>query len=141
MYATVAETEAAAGEGYLNPGLFFDNAPYMGLHFADNGARALIYDGAWEEVVVPCSTNAWHFVQMRWDGINLELRVDGGSWNPITCGTIGAMSGEIRSGYTYTGTNFFTGQIAEIITINETWDNGTFNNIKSYLNDRYSLSL
>lgn len=144
-----AQTAPAPGP---NP---YDDPALLGLYFwgtlslavNSTGVRAGIFgvDSVLYEATATTSTGAWHLAQMRWNTVNLEVRVDGGAWQTSSSG--GGANGEIfgasaaQVGTDYVRAVFFDGLIVEILAAPVTLDDATFDNIKGYCNARYALSL
>ena len=143
--ATAATAAAPAGSPYVDPGLViqFDGGTTWGINYSTAGVRVGFYDGAWQDLSVAASTGAYHLAQVKWDGTTLKLRVDSGAWSSLAAGNCapGAVGGFLALGLNYASTEFFQGVILETMLANTTFDDATFDNLKSYVNAQYGLSL
>jgi hypothetical protein len=70
----------------------------------------------------------------------LEVRVDSGSWVTLAR-TVSMGNFAMVCGASYNLTNFLNGSIVEMLTAGTRFDDTAFNNIKTYVNSRYALSL
>lgn len=135
--ADAAAADAGAGSPQNNPLLFGDIGPYIGVGFCNAGVRVHVYDGAYKSAVTAASTAAWHLAQMRWNGTNVEVRVDSGSWVTTAAGNVSDLTNSMRAGMNFNSTAFFNGRIAEILTFNARLSDDEVNALKAYLNTRY----
>jgi hypothetical protein len=86
------------------------------------------------------SLGSWQLAQFRGNPANgKEIRINSGSWASQGGGTIGSLAANLSIGDLAGG--FFDGKIAEIGLAASRLSDGDFNNIKSYINSRYALSL
>lgn len=150
--ANSAHTDAGAGSRENNPQFFVDNNGVMGAGFSSSGAFAFISDSSngQTENVLACATGAYHLFQWKFhyaSGMTLSARLDSGSWNILTSafgsGLTGTLSGNTISlgGKFNTTTPFFDGTVAEQGISDTVISDADFDNIKTYINARYGLSL
>ncbi len=137
----------ASGTDYVDGNLLSDtsNAETTFGHVSVGGTPKLIaccYDGAFKRVETSMTTGAWHLAQWKHDGVNLKIRVDNGSWASIACGTLSFLApGTMTVGYGYTGSKKYTGLILEVGVSNTALSDASFDNVRSYCNTRYGLSV
>jgi len=141
--ADTAAADAPAGQPYNNPApLSTANSGYFIVGYSDAGVRCATHDGAYREVTVAASTGAYHLAQVRIDGALLGVRVDSGSWSTTACGAIADLtSNPIFLGTNVDQTKYFDGRILDVGLIDSVLSDVNFDNIKSYVNSRYALSL
>lgn len=88
------------------------------------------------------TTSAWHLAQFKWDGTNIKCRLDSGTWSALACtGWVTAANMISTLGRGYSGAQLFAGLMAEAMTAAVTISDADFDNIKSYCNSVYGLSL
>lgn len=142
FYANTAA--APAGAAYDDPALLSEQFAFS-FTFCSAGLGYAWYDGAWNSPHrVTCGTGAWHLAQFRFDGTNFELRVDSGAWSSHSQTTRSVVPSTywMRVGYAQISTNvFFDGSVLEIMTSGVSLSDDDFDNIKTYVNARYALSL
>lgn len=75
--------------------VFTTGAVRFGIHFRNATgtytARLAIDTGATQEVTVPISVSAWMLLQWRGDGTDIEIRLNGGTWQSASGGTISGL--------------------------------------------------
>lgn len=91
-------------------------------------------------------TSAWNFAQLRCSstGPVCEARVNGGSWTALTGGTFTSVSGfgsDAGLGINWDQTKFLSGLVSELFTWNILETQANFDNIRSYLNGTYLISV
>lgn len=150
--ADTATSDSGAGTRYNNPQFFIDSNGVMGCGFSTAGVHVFVTDGSngITEKVIACATGGWHLVSWKYHyaspGLTLSIRLDGGAWQTATSGAGSGLSGTINPdsihvGPRYTGgTVFFDGRIAEMATSDTFISDANFDNVKSYINNRYSQS-
>ncbi len=93
MLVYVPSTAGTAGV-FLDPALFAEsNAASLILSFSTSGAQFGLYDGAQKSITQACATGGYHLIVARWDGANINLRVDGTDATPVAAGACAAMAG------------------------------------------------
>ncbi len=127
---------------WLNDPIFNDSGAFWGIHLKSGGTvHAYQWDGAAKSVSETIATGAWALVQAKYDGTNLRLRVNGGSWQSVAAGNIATTTGTLRVGLTPTAGHAFDGRMADLGIANTAFSDATFDDLKSYINARYGLSL
>lgn len=134
---------AAQANAYAETCIWNDAGGNVGLYVSSSGARAALYDGAWNftPYATGLSLSTDGALQMYWDGSTLGLRANSGTWQTTPAGSISNMGFGLRLGQNANAANHGDGIIKEMMTIDAAWSAGTFDNIKSYINTLYSLSL
>lgn len=136
-----ARTAAADAGATNNPSLIGDTDGRIVLEFSSLGVGLSSYDGAtFTAVRAACGTGAYHLAQARWNSTTIEVRVDSGAWQTLAR-TVVIATATVRVGANFALTKFFDGRILDLLTAQSRLDDATFDNIKSYVNSRYALSL
>ena len=136
-----ADIAAPAAVQVINrPPLVADNIGHISLNFSTAGVTAVIDEGTYCSASAAATAGPYHLAQMKWDGTNLMVRVDSGSWVSTPCGNISSLSSTLKMGYVFGGA-VFDGRILEVGLAKEVFSDSTFDAIKTYLNSRYSLGL
>lgn len=137
--------DPGAGSRWTGNAIWGDSgATYLQLTMTAAGASLyLTNSGFGDEVTAACGTGAPHLIQYKFDGTDLKIRVDSGSWQTQAASagpgsTIDDLTNNIRFGYQ---TNAFDGRMWDLGLINSVLSDATFDNIKSYVNTRYALAL
>lgn len=140
--SAVADPGAAAP--YNAPGIDDTSGAGLAIGYCAAGVRAGYYDGStWNSVAQAASTGSWHLARIRSDGTKIELSVDSNAFTSVARGTLngaGVTAFPLRIGTAYNG-SFFNGRMAEIGMAKEALSDEVFDNIKSYINSKYGLSL
>lgn len=128
--------DPGAGSRWQGNAIVGDNgATYVQLTMTAAGATLyLTNSGAGDEVTAACSTGAPHLIQFKFDGTNLRLRVDGGSWSNTAStngpgATIDDLTSTIRVGFQ---TNYFDGRIWELAFMNTAPADSFFDDVRTY---------
>lgn len=141
-----ADTAAASGGATVrvdDAGIVAQDsgATAWGITYSTDGVCGFIYDGAYQEIVVTAATGSYHLAQMKWDGVNLYFRTNSGVWQNLACtGISGAAAGVFVTGRNYAAA-FYDGRVLDIGLTDAVLSDTEFDNIKSYVNSRYALSL
>jgi hypothetical protein len=115
----------------------------IGIMMADPGVAAFHYDGT-SRPSVSVSTgglNIWMFVQARYNGTHIQLRVNHGAWSQVAAANAVLGSVPLRVGANWDTSKKFAGLIAEIFTANTSLTNEQCDQVLSWVNGRYGLSL
>ena len=140
LYKTNA-TVAAVGVVIDDPALISGAGGYFAAGINTTGPRAVLYDVGYKSIQITASAGTWHLFQMKWDGSNLKARVDSNTWSTASCGNMGDLTSAVLVGSNYNKAAFFSGLIGELLTAAVVISDADFNDIKSYVNTRYALSL
>lgn len=137
--------DPGAGSRWQGYGLWGDSAvTYVQVAFTAAGASlGVTSSGAYDEVTETCSTGANHLVQATFDGNNLRIRVDSGSWQsaattngPNT--TVDDLTNTIKIGVQI---GYFDGRVWDLAFADSVISDANFDNIRSYMNSRYGVSV
>ena len=134
---------AIGGLIWQNDGIISDNGAYWGLMLggaSSNQAQGYVYDGAFSAAGVTITLATWQFLQMRWDGTRVEMRLNNGSWNTATAGSMQSTANGLRVGVN-ADTRFFDGRLLELMTADRYVGENDFDRIRGYVNARYALSI
>lgn len=128
---------------YNNDVLAFGTGAFWGVHLKSNGGSPLVqayqWDGAEKKAEASISTGSWALVQAKYDGTNIKVRVNSGAWQSTAAGNITTTTGTLVLGGTTA--MWFDGRKADFALAATAFSDGTFDDIKSYVNSRYALSL
>lgn len=85
---------------------------------------------------------AWQFWQFRFDGANIQARLNSGAWQLTASGNIlGALNTPMAIGSNAAGGQAFNGEMATIGMAQVSFSDAQFNAIKASLNSRWGLAL
>lgn len=150
-----ADTAAAdnGASAALNSQIFSDRdvsatATSVGVSFSTSGVVAWVRDAvsaSKTRSIAACGTGGWHLAKVTWDGTTKTLKCSIDA-NVLPAGSVSVNALTLSSalggaGATGQDTVNFDGRIAEIMTSNVVFSNTDFDNIRDYINNRYSLSL
>jgi hypothetical protein len=132
---------AAPGATPFNePGFMGDNNGAMTASFSTSGFGVGLNDGTPRSFRIPCSTGAYHLLEMKWNGAHLIARVDSGDRVARPCGKIGNMFGTSHFGGN-AGGGYLDWECLEALWSPVTISDTDCDNIKAYMNATYALSL
>jgi hypothetical protein len=142
FYADTAAADIGAGARFFNTQFFGGTGDAaFGVGFSDAGIHVHQLDGAQKEIVIACGTGAWHLLQAKYDGTDLKLRLDSGSWSSLAAGNISSMTfSPIFCGWSQLGV-FFDGAVADLGVADFAISDGDFDGVIEYVNDRYGLAI
>jgi hypothetical protein len=101
-----------------------------------------VFDGVSHKTAsAPIATGTWTLVQWRHNGATVQIRVDSGAWVSTASGSVGAVTNAVKIGVDPAGTRFYYGDIADIALTDAVLTDDEFNDVVSYINNRYGLSL
>lgn len=141
----IADTAAAdSALMYTLPQLYAAQSfEIYGIAFSTAGVSLWQHDGsARQRVDIACATGGYHLAQAKWDGSLLKLRLDSGAWSETACtgfsGLLSSTTPQLGSG---ASAAFFDGRIAEAGFAQTALSDATFDQILTYVNARYALTL
>lgn len=137
-------TDSAPAAGYENEAIVGDSGSYWACCLRSTGPKAMAYQyGATAYASeATFATGAWALLQFRYNGSITQSRVNGGAWADSAAATdIGVTTGTLKIGNNWNGTAFVNLSIADLALINSALLDADFDNVKSYVNSRYALSL
>lgn len=144
--ASASANANGGGAPYSNPGLIQSatSGPFS-ITFSDAGIQSGYFDGAAyiESSFVPASTGSWHLAQVKYDGSNLKTRIDSGAWDSVAASSLpwATADGTMYVGADFSAARFFDGSMLEVIISNTVLADADFDNLRSYVNNRYALSI
>ncbi len=147
LIRTSSVIDSGGGSGYQDGNLLSagSGANIAIGHVRVAGTPKLIanfYDGDYHRAAVAMSIDAWHLAQWRHNGVNLEVRVDGGAWSSVACGTVSFSSGAVQIGQsTYFGIVEYTGLMLEVAVTNSVLSDADFDNVRAYCIARYGVTV
>ncbi len=135
-----ADSAAASGSYDAIPSILGTHNGILALGFSNAGVTfgydSVVGDG---QVSVPCATGSYHFAQAAWDGSNIRLRVDDGSWVSSSLGPIDPSFAFsfFRVGINSGNNRFFSGSILEIIAKDRSFETPEWDHLHSYMLSHY----
>lgn len=91
---------------------------------------------------VAITLGAYQAIQARYNGTNIQIRVNGGSFSSSAASAVTSLGGNMRVGASRAGFGrFFDGRIMEVIVTNSSLSDAVLDEIRSYFNWRYNLSV
>lgn len=143
----VDSTAAAGANATEDEDVFCDGAgTFFAVGVNSSGIRTTVYDGAYKTLgnLAGALGGNWHMYAVKGNGTNIYHAVDADSWSAGTaCGNIGNLTNGpvIGKNYDNVSPKHFDGGIAEIITMDSVISDADRDNVRSYFNSRYALSL
>lgn len=142
--ATSVATDVANGYGTNDCLLASDLSARFGLYLRSSSKVGFgHYNGATTAAVeVTCSIGSWCLAQFKWDKVAMKIRSNSGAW----ASSADTNSAQLAGAFPFTmgrspNLQHFTGRVAEAGVSNVTLTDDNFDDIKSYINSRYALSL
>jgi hypothetical protein len=126
------------------PKVFSDTASIVALKVTDAGAKLYIFGGP--VILTPAvalSVGTWVAVKCKWDGTNVYVGSGTGAFGAATSmATASAFgAGTLRVGCNYNASSFLNAQIAGLVFGSAAWPDDDFNNVVTYWNSKFGLSL
>ncbi len=142
IYPRSAVDDPGLNARYLVSNIASDNAGnFFVVAYTKSGVTLEMWDGSAKTITLPCSLNAWHYVQVNYDGVNLSLRIDNGTASTLACGQLAGVSGLLQIGCNWDQSAAFDGLILEIQSTAVAKTTAEFTSIGHYLEERYGLDL
>ncbi len=146
FYADTVDADVGPPIRYFNAQFFLEaGSAYEGMGYSRAGVQASTQQasgGTQKDVLIACSTGAWHLAQAKHDGVDLKLRVDSGAWSSIACGPGSASAGSpLRVGSGLAGLHNLDGKILELAISDTVLADADFDSVLSYVNTTYALTL
>lgn len=141
FYADTAS--APAGDEYSDGQFFADitNSETV-VGYTSSGLHLGFYASGYKTLDVAASTGAWHLGQWKLESGALKARIDGGAWSTVACGALSFLTpGAMSIGKGYGVPAYFDGQILELACADIAISDADFDNVLSYVNATYGLSL
>lgn len=129
---------------YSEQQILGDTGAVWGLTYSTSGVRAFHQDSGGIKATgyVAIAANTWSLVDVKYDGTNIQIRVNGGAWTTVAAGSavsLNATNFRVGRNFSTTYTNML---LAEIGIAASTFADGTLNSFRtSYIDPRYALSL
>lgn len=142
--ADTASADVGSTTPYNNPALFSSDGGGMGLSFSDAGVGAWHFNGTdYHTISVSTTTNNWHLAIVTYDGTDLTTYVDSmsGSAQTRSHADSSVLTYTLHVGTNYSISAFFDGRIEEIGFIKTALTSDQRGVIKTYINNKYGLSL
>lgn len=143
FYGVTAAVGAAVGSRIDNPGLVAHNGGGVGfvLGYSTSGVTVSLYSaGGYKELAIAAATGSYHLAQVRWDGTNLQMRVDAGAWSSIASAPIAFGAGVVNIGKNYASL-FANVRVLEVGMSAVVPSDTKASNLLTYVNTRYGLAL
>jgi hypothetical protein len=78
-----ATSAAAPGAAFSDTQILVDNDTDFGITLSTDGLSVSVQNGAKRTTAIPCSTGAWHMGVFRFDGANINCRMDTTDATPV----------------------------------------------------------
>lgn len=134
------------GLTYANDAIFAEHmGGYFGVHLRSAGPAVHIYhlDGSGRQVAVASiSTGTLVLVQFRYDGTNIGVRVNRGSWQTTPAGDVaaGGLTTTLKMGRNY-NVGYLNGRVREAGLADTAKSDDDFDNLVDYINAEHELAL
>lgn len=129
---------------WFNDSIINDSSSFWGLYLANAPSNKIIvhqWDTAPKSNEHTISTGTYNLICARYDGTNLRSKLNSGSILSTASGNISDISGTVKVGRDAAGLSLMDGRILEIGIINSAESDSRFDDIISYVNNYYALSL
>lgn len=145
VLAYVVSAPATSGTSWTDPTLCgTDGSVEMEMTYSSSGFVCHYFDGSHHDTpAISFSTGAYHLFQLTWNGSTVSARVDGGSAQTTSAGSIDTLAqAALNVGVTYdTTTAFTTCRMLELLTASSALSTATLDKIRAYANTRYGVSV
>jgi hypothetical protein len=141
-----ADTLAADNSYNAEPLLLGDNGGNLAVTLATSGARLTSWTSAPAVITTPYaafgSTGTYRLVQFRWTGAQIQIRVNDGAWQSAACASFwAAIEGNTFRVGGRPGSAFLDGKILDCGLDDSSMSDADFDNIRSYVNARYGVTV
>lgn len=141
-----ADTASAAAGSAADDHALISDRDRFNLGFTDGGISAAYWDGSDFNTPtrIACATGAWHAAVCRLDGGTFGIGLDGPPTQTASGGShlfTGGAKMAVGIGGLSTLTKRFDGKILEALTSDTAFSDANIDNVISYFNSRYGLSL
>lgn len=119
---------------------------YWGIYLR-SGSGGLVgifhYDGSYHTAEAAFTAAQWNLVQYDYDGATIRIRVNGGTWQTASAGTLhaGFAARTFQIGRNTSSTEFLDGKYLDLMTSQSKFTDDTHDDILSYCRTRYGLAL
>lgn len=131
---------APAGAVYDDRGLFVETGGNWGITANTSVISVYHYSGAYKVASAPIVAGK-QVVDIRYDGTDLKLAINGVEGTPDTAGTLASIATDLRLGANYSAGSKYAGTILEFISCDDDLPGTTPADFLAYFNQRYALSL
>lgn len=134
----------ASSPAYNDAVLIGDGLGFWGLYINASGVVAYQTDGVGAQATAPSSVSfgAWHLAIGWFDGININLDVDGVLSTPVAAGNVNNITGGGQTGISAGGTPY-DGRLMEVMATKgaEFASPSTRANLRAYVSSRYAMTI
>lgn len=130
------------GQAYANPPIWNDSVQVLGVTVSAKGVCA--YQANSGSIYcytphIPVPLSKWLLIQVRWNGVLLQCRVNRGPWQSVDCiGQIVSPGTEMWFGFS--GYSSLDGDMLDPLIAAGCWTNAQADNIGAYLQSKYALT-
>lgn len=109
---------------------------------SDNTVGVYHYGGGnFDGVTVGITLNSWQLVQWKYDGTNLKLRVNGGSWGSIAKGSVASLAQSVLVGESQVaGTEYADMLLLDLGLDSSAWSDASLDKLRKFVNQRYGMT-
>lgn len=131
------------GAPFAEPMIIGENNATFGIDWTTSGISAWQYDGGYKTTpYIATVGNTWNVIDVKYDGITLECRVNGSVWSQIAAGNITTLAGStFRVGRGYGAASFAEVDVAEFITSQIALTDGQLNAVRAYWAGKYGVAV
>lgn len=134
----------SGGSAFNGPNIIADTGGFWGVAVFDLGGTPTVgpwhWDGGAKNALATISTGAWNLACWRYDGVDIRLKLNSGSIVTTAAGSVSTLTGTMEVGNGFSAI-FIDGRVAEIGLMASAGTDALFDDIRSYVNTRYALSL
>lgn len=136
-------TDFAVPDAFANQAIWADGGGYIGCALRSTGPAVMAwqYDGIGKGAQHTISTGTWNLLCCRYDGTNIKSKLNSGALSSNASGAYDITTGQLMLGRNWAGAQFFNGKLLELGMSPEANSDDTMDDVKSYVNSRYNLSL
>ena len=137
---TGTTVDPGAGSRHLACNVLSDSGGWQGLVITTTGPAAYFFTGnQYKECKATADVSGWVALQTKYDGTNLKVRANNGTWGSVACGRPDGTN-HLRIGKSFDGVTF-KGQIADVSMYKAALSDRELDNLLMYYDSRYGLRL
>ncbi len=132
---------AAGANPYNNPSIFGEVGGNFGVEYSTGGVELFHYSGTYKVVATALATGTIVLVDAKYDGVNIKIRVNGGSWTSLAAGALSVDNSQVRVGRNFASV-FLAADILELLVSDTAISDGNLNSYRTgWINPTYGLAL
>ncbi len=132
---------SAGANPYNNPSIFGEIGGNFGVEYSDAGVELFHYSGGYKVVTKALATGTFALVDAKYDGVNIKIRVNGGSWTSLAAGSLSIDDSQVRVGRNFASV-FLAADILELLVSNTAISDGDLDSYRTgWIDPTYGLAL